>query len=139
MIPVFIHTEDSPHKQIPFHANRACPGNSVPLTREKPILFQCPSHQKASHCFHTIIYCFAPCALEEMVLPNIFHFLSQRSLCECLLSLLGSVHVILDIITMAMSSNYVPNYLGGVLITAPVQPWASTLDLLLFGVNKSKL
>lgn len=141
-IPVFTHAEHSPHKQIPFHANRACPGNSLPPTREKPILFQCPaddtSHQKASHCFHAIIYCFVPCALEEMVLPNIFHILSQRSLCKCLLSLLGSVCVILDIITVAMSSNYVFNCLEGLLITSLIQPWASTLDLLLFGVNKSK-
>lgn len=109
----------NPSRGFPTQTNpfscKACPGNSVPPTREKPILFQCPahgtSHQKAFHCFHPIIYCSVPCALEEMVLPNIFHFLSQRSLCKCLLSLPGSVRVILDVTTVAMSSNYVPAWL----------------------------
>lgn len=99
-IPVLSRAEGSPgcpHKQVPFHAN-SCPESSVPPTGEKPILFQCPtdgrSHQKAFHSFHHIMYCFVPFVVEEMVLPNIFHFLSQISHYKWLLSLLGFVYVI---------------------------------------------
>lgn len=99
-IPVLSQAEGSPgcpHKQVPFHAN-TCPENSVPPTREKPVPFQCPtdgtSHRKAFHSFHHIMYCFLPFVVEEMVLPNIFHFQSQGSHYKCLLLLLGFVHVI---------------------------------------------
>lgn len=131
----------SPQQTNPFSC-KSLPRKLRAPSREKPIPFQCPahstSHQKAFHCFHPIIYCLVPCALQEMVLPNIFRFLSQRSLCQCLLSLLGS-DVILDTIPVAVSSSYVPNCLGGVLITPLIQPWPSPLDLLLSDFTKSKL
>lgn len=98
-IPVLRQAEHSPgcpHKQVPFHANSHLESSVAP-TREKPILFQCrmdgTSHQKAFHSFHHIMYCFVPFAVEEMVLPNIFHFQSQTSSYKCLLSLLGFGHV----------------------------------------------
>lgn len=91
------HTNKSLFMQTPLRKL------SVPHQgKAHPVPVPSTSQQKVFHCFHPIIYCFVPCALEEMVLPNIFHFLSQRSLCKCLLSLLG-------ITTMATSSNYVPN------------------------------
>lgn len=99
-IPVSSQAEGSPgclHKQVPFLAN-PCLENSVPPTREKPILFQSPaggtSHQKVFHSFHRVIYCFVPVMVEGMVLPNVFHFQSQTSRYKCPLSLLGFLYVI---------------------------------------------
>lgn len=116
-IPVLSQAEGSPgcpHKQVPFHAN-ACPESSVPPTREKPVLFQCPtdgtSHQKAFHSFHHIMYCFVPFVVEEMVLPNIFHFQSQQAAinasCHCWGLCMLYVWRHQPWLNVAISSNYV--------------------------------